>query len=446
MQADAVSIVSRRALMGSSILVVESVLRLGLVAAVSMWIAYQLGPAQFGLLNYASALVAVFCMGAMLGLDTPVTARLTTAENPGLILGSAILLRVLTGTVGIAVALGAGYLLRGGEAEAILLIAIVALMVPLSAPHVVDAWFKARNDAVAPAVARLSATVLSCGAKVGCLLMGGGVVALAWTIALESLLVATALLLAYRFRVPAGPTGRLHFQWAKMKELFRETLPFAFTVLAISAYMKIDVVMLGALSSNEQTGLYSLSQKLCEVLYLVPVIVVDVLFPQLVRHQAVQGQTAPPQIFFDLAFVAALSATVLSIGFVVVAVPALFGEPYRPTVGIFVVHAWACLGIALNYARYKWMAATGRQSLAPWVALLGLALALTLHLLLIPAWGAMGAAAATVVAFLTSGWLSSYLFPSLRQAGAMQTRALFPWGRLWREWRRWRQVGAPLHS
>jgi len=437
MQAPAATLVSRRSIVGMSILVAENVLRLGLVAAVSMWIAHQLGPADFGLLNYASAMVAVFWAAALLGLDTPLTARLALSRQPGVTLGSAVALRIATGVIGGALALAAVVLLRGDEPDAVLLTAIVALAVPLSAPFVLDAWFKAYNDAVPPAVARLAATLLSCAAKVGCLVLGGDVVALAWTVVLESLLVAVALLVAYRVRAPRSAATRLVVKSAEMATLFRESRPFLLSTLAVAAYMKLDVVMLGVLSTNEQTGLYSLSQKLAEVLYFVPVIVVDVLFPQLVRHQAQDGAAAP-QVFFDLSFAVALLATLLAIGTVVVALPALFGEPYRPTVGIFVIHAWACLGVALSHARFKWMAATGRQSLAPWVALLGLVMALALHSLLIPAYGATGAAIATVVAFCASAWLTSYLFPSLRPAGRMQTRALWPWGRLWREWRQWR--------
>lgn len=441
-QVDEIPIVSRPALVGSSILLVESVLRLGMVAAVSLWIAHQLGPAQFGLLNHASALVAMFWSAALLGLDTPVTARLTVSRQSGLVVGSAIALRLLTGVVGAGVALLAVLLLRGDEREAVLLTAIVALTVPLSAPFVVDAWFKANSDAVPPAVARLLATVLSCAAKVACLLLGGGVVALAWTVALEALLVSLALLAAYGLRSQSLPSARLMVRWHQVKELFRESWPFALSTLAIAAYMKIDVVLLGVLTDNEQTGLYSLSQKLCEVLYLVPVIVIDVLFPQLVRSQAMSSNAAAPQAFFDLAFAAALLATLLAIACVIVALPALFGEPYRPTVGIFVIHAWACLGIALNHARFKWMAATDRQALAPWVALFGLLLALALHAVLIPRHGAIGAAFATVTAFFVSGYLASFLFPSLRPAAEMQTRALWPWGRLLRDWRQWRAAAS----
>jgi Na+-driven multidrug efflux pump len=80
--------------------------------------------------------------------------------------------------------------------------------------------------------------------------------------------------------------------------------------------------------------------------------------------------------------------------------------------------------------------------MAPWVALLGVLLALLLHAVLIPAHGAMGAALGTVVAYAVSGWLVSYLIPGLRPVATMQTRALWPWGRLWGEWSRWRAAGA----
>jgi O-antigen/teichoic acid export membrane protein len=50
-------LLSRRNLFSSSVLVFETALRLGLVALVSFWIARSFGPEQFGLLNFASALV-----------------------------------------------------------------------------------------------------------------------------------------------------------------------------------------------------------------------------------------------------------------------------------------------------------------------------------------------------------------------------------------------------
>jgi O-antigen/teichoic acid export membrane protein len=288
-QAAGMHIFTRRALMGNSILVVESALCLALVAAVSPWIARELGPARFGLLNHVSAL--------------------------------------------------------------------------------------------------------------------------AWAVALEALLVSAALLLANRRRAAAEPGGPRRVQRAQMVVLLRACCPYLVAALAAGAYMKIDAVMMGVLSSDEVTGLHSLSQKLYDVLYLLPVIVVDLLYPALVRHQALHGQGAVLQVFFDLTFATALLATLL---------------------------AWAFLGIVLNHARFRRMVATGRQSLAPAVALLGVLLALGLHALLVPASGATGEALGTLAAYLVSWQLVFYAIRALRPVAAMQTRALWPWDRLWAVWNRGR--------
>ena len=438
------ALVSRRSVLSSSILLAESFLRLGLVALVSFWIAHQLGPAQFGVLNYASALVMVFLSIATLGLDTPVVLRLSQNKVPGedaAVLGSAMALRLLAGVVCALAVCASAWFLRPGDGLILTVAAIGALSIPLAAPSVLDCWFKAHNQALRPAVARLCATLLSCAAKAGCLLLGLGVVALAWTVALEALLMAAALGWAYLHMVRRRSAPALVVQRPLMRSLLKDSGPYVLSIAAIAAYMKVDIVLLGVLASDTEVGVYSLCQKLSEVLYILPVVVVDVLYPQLARHQAgPQAQLSMPgasttQTFFDATLAAALLGTALAIVLVSWLVPLAFGEPYRRSAEIFQVHAWSCIGIATAHARYKWMAAVGLQRLAPAVTLFGLVLAVLFNLLLIPHWGGLGAAVATVTAYALSGHAASYLFPALREVAAMQTRALWPWFRLARELR-----------
>lgn len=68
-------ITTRRVATSGAILLAESVLRLGLTAAVSFWIARSLGPEQFGLLNFASALMVIFLAVSGLGLEIPLVDR-----------------------------------------------------------------------------------------------------------------------------------------------------------------------------------------------------------------------------------------------------------------------------------------------------------------------------------------------------------------------------------
>lgn len=433
------ALVSRRHVFSAGILLVENVLRIGVVAIVSFWIAHALGPAEFGRLNHASALVGVFWIAALLGLETPLTNRLTKASEPGKELGSAMALRVVVGLLASLLAVALTVVIAGPhDKDSVLLVGIISVSIPLSAPYLLDVWFKLHNDAVPAASARLLATILSCGAKAGCLLGGWGVVALAWTVVLEALLTSLFLFWAYRYSPRWELSASLRWQWRQSAEILHSCLPFFLSATITAVYMKIDLILLGYQVSKEETGIYGLSIKLVEVLYLVPVIVGDVLYPQLVKQQSnhALGSSATPQAFFDFTIAVALVATVVAIATVHWFVPRIFGEPYRPTVDVFLIHAWACIGIAMAHARYKWMAACGLQRLAPWVTLVGLVLTVVGNLLLVPRYGAMGAAAATASAFFVSGCLASFAFPALRPAACMQVRALWPWFRLWRAMRR----------
>jgi polysaccharide transporter, PST family len=430
-------LISKRSFVSSSVLMAESFLRLALVAGVSFWIARALGPEQFGALNYASALVMVFWTTALLGLDTPLVARLARSADAAEILGSALALRVLAGVVCAALACAAVALMRPHDAQSLLLVGIIALSIPISAPLTMDCWFKAHNEALRPAIARIATTLAVSIVKVLCILLGLGVVALAWTVALEALLGAITMFVAYRLATSRNAKARFVIRQGLMSSLLKESWPYALSTAAVAAYMKVDMILLGMLSTNFEAGVYGLCQRISEVLYVLPVVVVDVLYPQLVRHHHSESATAATatQTFFDLSVGTALLATVVAIALVSWLVPWLLGAPYRRTVDLFQVHSWSCVGLALTHARYKWLAACGLQKLAPWVTAIGLALSVALNLLLIPSYGGMGAAIATVVAYLCSGYLVSWLFPTLRPVAKMQTRALWPWGRLYRELR-----------
>ena len=426
---------TRLNLLSSSVLIAETVLRFGLVAVVSFWIARVFGPAQFGVLNYASALVMVFWTAALLGLDTPLVNKLTREAKPGSILGSAMALRAIAGLLGALASLLAVVLMRGDERLPLLLTAVVALSIPLSAPYVLDSWFKFRHQALQPALARLIGTGLGLLAKVAVLTLGLDVVALAWTITLETALTSLGLWWSYRAQRIPREQKVLSVSRAQAQELARSCWPFLVSSTVMAIYMKVDVLLMGMLADPTQTGIFSLSQKLTEVTFLIPVVVVEALYPQLVRtldsrKGGVQGSM---QTFFDfilaVAFVSALVAFV-AVEFCLIP---LFGAAYDTTVLVFQFHVWAAIGMALAHARYKWMGAVGLESLTPLVTGLGLVFAVVLHITLIPRFGAVGAALATSIAYIASGLALSFAFKELRPAGAMQLRALWPWGRLWRE-------------
>ena len=170
---------ARRVALSSATLMAESALRVGLTAGVSFWIARSLGPEQFGLLNFASALMAIFLGVSALGLEIPLVLRLVQGQSPGPLFAAALLLRAGAAIGALACCAAIGFALHADDPQALAVTLIVALALLGYVPSVFDCWFKARVEAVAPSVVRLTATVLSLTAKLACLAWGGGVVALA---------------------------------------------------------------------------------------------------------------------------------------------------------------------------------------------------------------------------------------------------------------------------
>ena len=426
-----VSFSARRIATSTLTLLTEGVLRLGLTALVSFWIARALGPAQFGMLNVASALMVIFLALGGLGLEVPAVWRLATqSTHQGAVLGTVLGLRVGASLVACALAAAAALLLRHEDPQALAVCLIVALAILGYAPSVFDLWFKAHVEAGAPALARLATTLLSSAAKLACLALDGGVIALAWTVVLEAGLNSLLLWLAWRHASRGRLSDALAPDRRLASALLRDGAPYLGSQLTGMVAAKIDVLLLGYLCSHAQTGLYSVVQKLSEVACIVPVVLVDAAYPALARRMQADADPAHGQLLFDLAAAAALLS---ALGGSLLAGPLIglvFGDTYAQAVPLQQWHLWTCVAAALGAARHRWLATQGLQRHVPTIAAVGALLSVALNLALVPHWGAMGAVATALVAPLVAGCLTSFLIRDLRATGVMQARALWPWARL----------------
>lgn len=425
---------TRRIAASSATLLVESVVRVGVTAAISFWIARALGPAQFGIINFASALMGIFLAVGTLGLEVPSVLRLTRDERPGRMLGTLLALRAGAAVLAFVLTAALALLLKHDDPQTLAVTLVVALSILGYAPSVFDYWFKARVEAGPPALARMLATLIAATAKVVVLQMGWGLVALAWTVVIEAAVMSLLLYLAWRHASRQSAADPLRLDRALALPLVRESLPYLGSALVVLVYMKADVVLLGHLSTQEQTGLYSLVQKLSEVLYIVPVAIIDSAYPALARRAGVQGRDPAQQgqLLFDVAVAASLLAAICGVLLAQPLISLVFGQGYAPAVQMFQLHAWTCVALALGLARHRWLATMGLQRYVLWTALFGAVINVALNVAMIPRWGAWGAAAAAVAAHFASGLLASFAFGALRQTGAMQLSALWPWRRLFR--------------
>ena len=172
--------------------------------------------------------------------------------------------------------------------------------------------------------------------------------------------------------------------------------------------------------------------------YFVPTALASSVLPALLRarqHNAAEYARRQQQ-YYDLS---AAVAYALSVPVALVApwvVRVAYGAEFAAAGPILAVHIWSSVFVFLGVARGQWLVNEGLQKFYLGTTCAGAVANVALNLVLIPRWGGLGAAWATVVSYGLAAWLASYAHPAARATAAMQTRALLIPLRGWRYLRR----------
>jgi O-antigen/teichoic acid export membrane protein len=201
---------------------------------------------------------------------------------------------------------------------------------------------------------------------------------------------------------------RWRFELDFLRRWFWNGLPFALTFVLTTLYFKIDVPILLALKGPAQTGIYSSAYKPFEALIFVPLTLLHVVFPVL----SVYHRDAPDRLrdavsrFFR---VLVLMGWPLTVGTVLLApglthLLRLFPEsaPALRILGVGFVFLF------VNNAFIGALNSIDRQVLFTYAAGISVVVNVALNLLLIPPYGFLGAAWATVlteVGLAIIGWV-----------------------------------------
>ena len=261
-----------RAMLGNGAwLVLDRVFRALVTLPVTLWTARYLGVVDFGKLNYATTLVALLAVGASLGLEgVVVRALVRTPASAERILGSAFCLTLGSGLLSFALALALAATSSDGDADGAALIAIAGASLLLQALDVIDYRFRSQWRSGAVVRARLAALSCATLVRVALVLGGFGLRAFAAVSVLEALLGAAGLALAYR--AAGWRLHRLAPDLACMRDLLQAAWPLLLSALAVSLYMRLDLIMIRQLAGPHAAGVYAAAVRLSELWYAVPML------------------------------------------------------------------------------------------------------------------------------------------------------------------------------
>ncbi|TCP29370.1 PST family polysaccharide transporter [Sphingomonas sp. BK235] len=392
--------------------------------AIGIAAARLLGPVDYGDISYTQTILTFLTLLAAAGLNGVVVKRLIDQPSDAeATLGTAFALQALAGTA--AGVITAALALTGGNATRhALLIAIVACGVALRPSEVYRYWFEANVNARRAVIADNIGFLVSGSIKIVILYRYRSVEAFVWTMVIEQLLGAVCLYVAYRTD-PSRPhrwrvDGKLGLQ------LLRQAWPLLLSGIAVALYMRIDQFVIMKLRGPGETGIYAAAVRLSEMFYVLPTIVATSFFPRWqsligdpVRHRAMVQSTMAGMI--GGCVIICLVVTLLA-GFIV---PALYGARFAAAVPVLIVHVWTSVFVSMGVLGNQWYLSHGLQGRTLAFTLIGAGCNLLTNCLLVPYWGALGAAIASVVAQIVSTFAADALSARTRPLFLIKVDAIF---------------------
>jgi len=388
----------------------DKALRLGLGLLVGAWVARYLGPSQYGELSYVLAFVAFFQTISLLGLNGVAIRDMARERNASpLILGTVFRLQLITGFLCWLAAIGSMALFRPGDTDTLILTAVVAGSLVFQAADTVDLWFQSQTQSKRTIMAKTIVYLLNSGVKVFLILAKAPLLYFAVAGLVEFILAAVALSLSYRM-YPAPFRWQWDMDWGK--QLLKESWPYMLSGLAIMIYMRTDQIMIREMLGTHELGIFSAALPLSATWYFIPMMISQSAGPSIAKKK--QSDPSGYDRAIDRLFtmmwwiMLPLSATIALLSGPIVHL--LYGEAYAASAGVLVVHVFANIPVALGVMQSIWILNEGKNTLALYKTVVGAVTNIGMNLVLIPKYGAVGAAIATVFSYMVSAVLSNVIF------------------------------------
>ncbi|RTR35968.1 hypothetical protein EKG38_24150 [Shewanella canadensis] len=206
----------------------------------------------------------------------------------------------------------------------------------------------------------------------------------------------------------------------------KKTFPLFVSGLIVFAYNRIDQLMLASLASAEQLADYSVVLKLVEPLSVIPTAICATALPFLVGLKRNKSKYIDVlKGYICMTFYASLFLSLFFIFFGADVVTIMFGEKYVNITSLVFILAMSIPFSFIAVFNGMLLVFYDRQSLAPVRALFGLVVNVLLNFIFIPAYGALGAALATLFTLILSGVVLYLVLPSTRNIGILNLLSPF---------------------
>lgn len=393
----------------TSWLIAEQFLRIIAGLLVGIWVARYLGPQQFGLFSYALAFTAIFAGIAKLGLDGIIVRELINhPDKRDAYLGTAFWLKVV-GSIIVMLLMAAVIPFTNNDATTNLFIFIIACGLVFQSFEVVEFYFQSQVLAKLISICKIIQLSLSSLIKIYLVITESELIWFVLVTTFDTLSLAICYFSAYRLQ--KMNLFYTCFNFIIAKRLLKDSWPLVFSSIVVMIYMRIDQIMIKQMLGEYEVGIYSAAIRLSEAFYFIPTIITASLFPAILNAKKISHELymLRMQRLYTMmvwtAIIIAIPITIFSDWIVFV----LYGNDYSTSADILMIHVWSGIFVFLTVSSGKYLTSEGLTRKIFYRNLSGMILNVMLNFKMIPLYGGVGAALATLASWFLAGYLYDFM-------------------------------------
>ena len=393
---------------------------------ISILVARYLGPVAFGELNFSIAFVYVFLVISSLGMEQILIRELTLSkEKRNQIISTSLIMRGAASVlIYLLIVLTAIYF--NPKISTSLLIIIIGTQLLLQITDVFFSVFMAEVNSKYVVLAKNTGFLFAGFVKISLVLLKLSLVWFALATVIEFLVCSTLIVWFFKRKTDIE-VGFKYWDKQIGKQLLNSSYPLILSSVFYVIYTKLDQVMLGYLTSADEVGFYAVAAKLSEVWYFIPSAIVNSFYPELIR---LKKENSIEFENFTMRLMTVLSALALCVAlfftlFSDLLINTLYGAEYIVSSKVLIMHIWSCVIVFSAVVSGAWFVINRLEKYSLYRTGTGAIVNVLLNLILIPTYGAVGAAAATLIAKIIASYFMNGMFVKTKPVFLLQTKAYF---------------------
>lgn len=405
--------------------IAQNIINLLVSAVVTGIVARYLGPENYGIVNYAISVVMLFTSFSTLGMDTIVVKDLVdNKKESSKILGTSFLIRLIGSFVLIILSQITLLVLSNGDKTILKIGMIMGLCMTFKSFEVIEYYLQSVMKLKVSSIIRFITMLVVSVFKILVVVFNLGIIGYALSYLIDSIAAGILFYIYYKLK----NRDKWKFNTSYAKSILSRCWYVALSGLMVTIYMRIDQVMLGSmLDSKIQNGIYSAAVKVAEMWYFIPLAVIS-SFQPIIMNNKKKSEEEYIKLMQRLYDLIAIIGIICGIGITIFSrliVNILYGNEYIGATRILTISVWAGLFATLGSARSVWLITEGLQKYTLSYTLVGCILNISLNYILIPIYGAFGAAIATLMSQMISNVFVLLLFKKTRISSIMILKSIF---------------------